>query len=114
MEKYLRVLEMLKAKGGTMAADDADLKTMLGQSKTTGKDMIARTCGYISQIRRFAKLEVRMVRGEDRRATRFELVVANPSVPITDDAHWQSSKYIGGSRQTEPDAPDAAVTVTNE
>jgi hypothetical protein len=104
-EKYLRVLDLMKSKGGRLTVDDADLKVLLGTAPKTGKELIYRVATYMSYIRRFAKLEVKTIR-TGKRAVAYELIVVNPDA--TDDAtKYQASEYIN---DPEPEST-AAVTV---
>lgn len=65
MEKYERVLELMKQKGGKVSVTDADLTALLGR-------LIYRLPTYMSFIRRFAKLDVKGIR-EGRKVVAYEL-----------------------------------------
>jgi hypothetical protein len=84
MQKYQRVLDLMKQKGGKIAVTDPDLKALLGR-------LIYRLPTYISYIRRFANLEVTGIRNADpalgngRKVVAYELAaVAVPvEAPVT-------------------------------
>ena len=76
--KYEKVLKLMQDKGGRIAVEDADLQTTLGR-------LIYKTPGYMSCIRRYAKLEVRAVRN-GRKVTAYELVAMVPETPAVADA----------------------------
>jgi hypothetical protein len=78
--KYTKVLDLMRRKGGRVEITDPELATVLGDYKAVGA---------MSDIRRFAKLEVRTVR-EGRKAVAYELVATTPVVdapeaPVTSD-----------------------------
>lgn len=87
MEKYERVLALMKEKGGRLTVDDPDLVTLLGR-------LAYRISAYITFIRTKAKLEVQ-TETVDRKVVAYRLVEVNPDA--TDDSRWQSSKYINGA-----------------
>jgi hypothetical protein len=93
MEKYERVLELMKSKGGTVQVDDPDLQQLLGR-------LIYRVAVYMSFIRRFTKLQVHAQR-DGRRVVAYSLIEVNPQAE--DNSRWQSSKYL------QPAATDTAT-----
>ena len=92
-EKYLKVLDLMKSKGGKIAVDDPELVTLLGASKKSGKPLIYRIAVYMSYIRRFAKLEVKTNRVK-RQAISYELVDVTSPVSPPGERVYQQSKYI--------------------
>ena len=92
MEKYQKVLDLMKRKGGRLMVADMELAALLGVSQTTGKDMAYRISVYMSYIRRYAKLAVKTVRS-GRRAVAYELVEVDTFRPLADNKHWQASRY---------------------
>jgi hypothetical protein len=97
MEKFERVLDLMKRKGGTIELSDPELQSLLGR-------LIYRVSVYISFIRRFSMLEVKSIR-EGRKVVAYSLVEVNPNA--TDDSRWQSSKYL--TRKGTPASSAASV-----
>lgn len=97
MEKHLRVLELMKLKGGSIRIDDPDLRAALGTAKISGKELTYRVSSYMSFIRRFDPyLEVKSVR-DGRRVIAYALVDVTPLAMEANDAGqrvWQNSKYF--------------------
>lgn len=71
--KYIKVLELMKAKGGRVEVTDPELSAALG---------VYKAVGAMSDIRRYAKLEVRAIR-DGRKAIAYELVVPVVSADTT-------------------------------
>lgn len=71
MEKYLKVLELMKTKGGKIEVSDPDLTALLGRVNY-------RLPTYMSFIRRKAKLEVTGIR-IGRKVVAYELVALAPA-----------------------------------
>lgn len=103
MEKYEKVLALMKSKGGKINVDDPELIALLGDAKKSGKPLIYRIAVYMSYIRRFAKLEVKANRNK-RIAVSYELIdVTSPlstSPPGVRD--YQQSKYIKEEERRDP------------
>ena len=68
--KYTKVLALMQEKGGRIEVADPELNALLGR-------LIYKLAGYMSNIRRRAKLEVKAVR-QGRKVVAYELVAATP------------------------------------
>lgn len=79
MEKYLKVLELMKTKGGKVEATDPDLTALLGGPVGQTGSVLYRLPTYMSFIRKFAKLEVTGIRN-GRKVVAYELVAVAPVV----------------------------------
>ena len=100
MEKYEKVLDLLRQKG-RLRVDDADLVALLSRDADQKSNLVYRVTAYMSYIRRFAKLEVKALR-EGRKVWAYELV------PVGVDADgktlYQHSKYVMKSGPEEQHA----------
>jgi hypothetical protein len=104
MEKHLRVLELMKSKGGTIRIDDPDLQKILGIARISGKELTYRVSSYISFIRRFDPfLEVKHVR-EGRKVVAYALVDVTSPTNEPGDRVYQHSKYFALSQPAESPA----------
>lgn len=92
--KYEKVLSLMKDKGGRIEVADADLQATLGR-------LIYKTPGYMSCIRRYAKLEVRSIR-DGRKVVAYELAALIPAAVETPDV----------ASDVTPD-PDSLVVATD-
>lgn len=102
MEKYEKVLELMKRKGGKLQVEDPELGAVLGTAKKSGKPLTYRLHVYMSYIRRFARLEV-VANRVGRIATSYELIRVG-----TDEnnvALWQHSKYSDKAKVTPSRLP---------
>jgi hypothetical protein len=92
MEKYEKVLELMKAKGGKVSVDDAELAVLLeretpeetfkeGDARRTS--LLYRLPTYISFIRKYAKLEINGIR-TGRKVVAYELAALATAEPIED------------------------------
>lgn len=94
-EKYEKVLDLMKQKGGRIEVDDPDLKAILGE------ELMYRVSVYFSFIRRFSKLEVNAER-KGRKVVAYSLVKTG--------AGFQNSKYLNASDvQAANSAPASTV-----
>jgi len=69
---YTHVLELMKANGGRVDLDSPELAKVLTNEKTT-KSTMYRVAGYIYDIRKYAKLDVKAIR-TGRKVIAYELV----------------------------------------
>lgn len=78
MEKYEKVLEVMKSKPeGLVAVDDADLLQVLGEK------LMYRLPTYISQIRRVPKLEV-LAHRKGRKVVSYQLAALKTDAPAAE------------------------------
>lgn len=86
MQKYERVLELMKSKGGTIAVDDPELVDLLKSDRGARGEVLYRLPTYISFIRRFAHIDVKGKR-QGRKVVAYELVAMAPadSAPATSE-----------------------------
>jgi len=100
-EKYLKVLDLMKSKGGKVAVNDPDLLAIVGNSRKTGESLEYRLTVYMSYIRRLAKLEVKTIRSK-RKAIRYELVDVTSPMSPPGERIYQQSKYIKEEERRDP------------
>lgn len=74
---YTHVLEIMKKNGGKVALDNPDLVKLL-ESNKSGKSTMYRVAGYIYDIRKYAKLDVKALRN-GRKVVAYELVALSPA-----------------------------------
>ncbi len=74
---YTHVLDIMKKNGGSVALDNPDLAKLL-ESNKSGKSTMYRVAGYIYDIRKYAKLDVKAIR-KGRKVVAYELVALSPA-----------------------------------
>lgn len=79
---YVHVLELMKKNGGRVDLDNTELIGLVG-------DTMYRVAGYIYDIRKYAKLEVRAIRN-GRKVVAYELVASSPA-PVTENTDASTS-----------------------
>lgn len=106
MEKYEKVLELMKSKGGRLTVEDSDLLVILSRDEEQKKNLAYRLTTYMSYIRRFAKLEVKALR-TGRKVWAYELIATGPNT-------YQSSKYVKEPFVDAPPLIDTLAEFTHE
>jgi hypothetical protein len=91
MQKYEKVLNLMKSKGGVVRLDDPDLAAMLVRDEPEEKfkegdarrtSLLYRMPTFVYSIRKFAKLEVNGIR-EGRKVVAYELAaLATTDTPV--------------------------------
>lgn len=90
-QKYERVLDLMKAKGGTLSVDDPDLAAILKrvspatqypEGDSRRESLVYRLPTYISYIRRKLKLNVKGI-GQGKHVVAYQLAPTDAAAPVT-------------------------------